>query len=196
MDMSSFGTVVPRWMGRPVGLPSQIPELAMSSITPVAGLDDLKKLTGRWELLSIKDEAGNIIGTNGIMSLDILPKRVPRWASRVPLVRGAIHRGAKKGVSRTMEDIQVLVPQIKDELAAGKTIEEILGEILANLPIDTDDWYRCLANLPIDTDDWYRGLANLPIDTDDWYRGLANLPIDTDDWYRGLANLPIDTDDW
>ncbi|GLI69824.1 hypothetical protein VaNZ11_014528, partial [Volvox africanus] len=70
--------------------------------------DVLSKFNGRWDLRPIRDPAtGQVVGCRGELNQDVLPKGIPSFMYRLPLLGAALRGISVRSVTRIMEDFNV-----------------------------------------------------------------------------------------
>ncbi|GIL81725.1 hypothetical protein Vretimale_1315 [Volvox reticuliferus] len=92
--------------------------------------DVLGKFSGRWDLRPIRDPAtGQVVGCHGELNQDVLPKGMPSFMSRMPLLGGALRGISVRAVTRVMDDFNMAVEKVLAGHATGRTTEAILREL-------------------------------------------------------------------
>eukprot|EP00775_Hariotina_reticulata_P011002 gene11002-11156_t len=90
--------------------------------------DILSQFQGSWELRHRKNEAGDVVGCHAQLKQDVLPKGIPSFVARLPMLGGLLRRVVLQMAHRGVEDILNIV----DKYAAAKgckTVDEVLEEI-------------------------------------------------------------------
>ncbi|GIL58587.1 hypothetical protein Vafri_13524 [Volvox africanus] len=92
--------------------------------------DVLGKFSGRWDLRPIRDSVtGQVVGCRGEFNQDVLPKGMPSFMCRLPLLGGALRGISMRAMTRLMEDFNVAIEKVLVGHAAGRTTEAILREL-------------------------------------------------------------------
>ncbi|KAG2439892.1 hypothetical protein HYH02_010522 [Chlamydomonas schloesseri] len=92
--------------------------------------DVLGKFSGEWELRAVRDpSSGKVVGCRGELVQDVLPKGMPAFMARLPVL-GSVLRGISvRAVTRVMDDINIAMGRICAGHAAGRSTAAMMKEL-------------------------------------------------------------------
>jgi hypothetical protein len=89
--------------------------------------DALSRFQGEWNIQPIRDQNGNVLGSSFVFEQDVLPKGVPPFLRRMPVLGGMLRGITLRTVTRLMEDLNsFLGKQVKK---SGKPARQVLDEV-------------------------------------------------------------------
>ncbi|GLC41311.1 hypothetical protein PLESTB_001076700 [Pleodorina starrii] len=96
--------------------------------------DVLGKFSGRWELRPVRDPAtGRVVGCRGELNQDVLPKGMPTFMARLPVLGGALRGISVRAVTRVLEDFDVALEKVRAGHSAGRSTEAVLRELCGSV---------------------------------------------------------------
>ncbi|PNW73637.1 hypothetical protein CHLRE_13g566750v5 [Chlamydomonas reinhardtii] len=92
--------------------------------------DVLGKFSGEWELRAVRDPAsGKVVGCRGELTQDVLPKGMPAFMARLPVLGGVLRGISVRAVTRVMDDVAVAMDKIRAGHAAGRSTAAMMKEL-------------------------------------------------------------------
>ncbi|GFR49873.1 hypothetical protein Agub_g11975 [Astrephomene gubernaculifera] len=96
--------------------------------------DVLAKFGGSWRLEAVRDPAsGRVVGCRGELVQDVLPKGMPSFMSRLPLLGGALRAISVRAVTRVMEDFNTALDKVRAGHASGRSTEAVLRQLCGSV---------------------------------------------------------------